>query len=107
MKNLSSVVDSKIEQFHSKFRELKLALQERAIVQTELTVWRVLETVENIGLYFSPIMAVFFFGRHTSCSQVQKSYSVICLTQKEPGTMSQKDASQELAEKSSMRSWRG
>jgi hypothetical protein len=56
MKNLVSVVDMKIEEFHSKFRELKLALQERAIVQTEITAWRILETVENIGLYFlSPL----------------------------------------------------
>jgi hypothetical protein len=52
MKNLVPVVDCKVEQFHSKFSELKKALQERAIVQTEITVWRVLETVENISLYF-------------------------------------------------------
>jgi hypothetical protein len=49
MKNLISVVDVKIEEFHSKFSELKLALQERAIVKTEITVFRVLETVETIS----------------------------------------------------------
>jgi hypothetical protein len=49
MKNLVSVVDSKIEQFHSKFSELKLALQEHAIVKAEITVLRVLETVETIS----------------------------------------------------------
>jgi hypothetical protein len=52
MKNLLPVVESKVEQFHSKFSEHKLALQERAIIQTEIAVWRVLETVENISLYF-------------------------------------------------------
>jgi hypothetical protein len=53
MVNLLPVVDVKIEQFNTKFSELKLALQERAIVQTEITAWRVLERVENIGLYLS------------------------------------------------------
>jgi hypothetical protein len=56
MKNLISVVDNKVEQFLAKFSELKLALQERAVVETEITVFkieitvlRVLETVENIS----------------------------------------------------------
>jgi hypothetical protein len=52
VKNLVSNVDSKVEQFHSKFNELKLALQNRVIVQTEISVFRVLETVENISSYF-------------------------------------------------------
>jgi hypothetical protein len=51
IKNLLSVVDTKIEQFRSKFNELRSALQERAVVQTEIAVLRVLETVENISLY--------------------------------------------------------
>jgi hypothetical protein len=52
MKNSLSTADSKVEQFLSKFSELRSALQERAIVQTEIVVFRVLETVENISLYF-------------------------------------------------------
>jgi hypothetical protein len=52
MKNLISNVDKKVEQFQSKFSELRLALQERAIVHTEITVLRVLETVITISLYF-------------------------------------------------------
>jgi hypothetical protein len=60
VKNLLPVVDSKVEQFHSKFSELRLALQERAIIQTEIAAWRVLETVENISLYFlSPLRLSF------------------------------------------------
>jgi hypothetical protein len=54
MKNLLPVVDVKVEQFHAKFNELRLALQERAIFQTEIIAWRVLERVENISLYFLP-----------------------------------------------------
>jgi hypothetical protein len=49
VKNLISVVDTKIEQFLAKFSELKLAWQERAIVKTEITVLRVLDTVESIS----------------------------------------------------------
>jgi hypothetical protein len=49
MKNLVSVVDNKIEGFNSKFGELKLALQECAVIKTEITVLRVLETVEIIS----------------------------------------------------------
>jgi hypothetical protein len=93
IKHLVSNVDSKVEQFCSKFSELRSALQERAIVHTEISVFRVLETVENISMYFlRPIRSL--FERYTSCMQVQNSHSVRCPTQKVPGTIPRKDASQ-------------
>jgi hypothetical protein len=71
MKNLVSDVDNKVEQFRIKFNELRSALQERVIVHTEISVFRVLETVENIGLYFlRPIRLS--LEHYTSCMQVQK-----------------------------------
>jgi hypothetical protein len=52
VKSLVSDVDSKVEQFCSKFNELKLALQNRIIVQTKISVFRVLETVESTSSYY-------------------------------------------------------
>lgn len=45
------MIDGKIEEYQVKFRELKSALQERAVVQTEITVLRILDIVENIGVF--------------------------------------------------------
>jgi hypothetical protein len=57
--HVSSLVDNKIEQYEDKFRELKSALQEHAVVQTEIVVLRVLDVVENISfVYLLPFWVV-------------------------------------------------
>jgi hypothetical protein len=71
MKNLVTNVDAKVEEFYSKFSELKLALQGRAIVQTEIAVFRVLETVESLSSYF--VLPLWLSSdRYISCMQVRK-----------------------------------
>jgi hypothetical protein len=45
-----SDVDNTIKQYEDKFNELKSALQGRAVLGTEITVLRVLNQVENIGM---------------------------------------------------------
>jgi hypothetical protein len=64
MKYMVSGIDSKVEEFHSKFSELKLALQGRAILHTEIAVFRVFETVENIGSYFLCSLQLYFRTLH-------------------------------------------
>jgi len=49
IKNALSNVDDKIKQYENKFRNLKLAFQERAVLQIEITVFRVLDVVESLG----------------------------------------------------------
>jgi hypothetical protein len=71
MKNLVSDVDAKVEEFHSKFSDLRLALQGLAIVQTEIAVFRVLETVENLSSYFVLPLRL-SSDRYISCMQVRK-----------------------------------
>jgi hypothetical protein len=44
-----SDTDSRIKQYEAKFQELKLAFQGRAVLQTELTVLRILDSVDHIG----------------------------------------------------------
>jgi hypothetical protein len=73
MKNVLSSADRKIEEFISKFSELRKALQERATVQTEIVVFRVLEVVEDISLYSLPHLR-FVFKRYMSYMQVRKSH---------------------------------
>jgi hypothetical protein len=51
MKHTMSDVDSKIKQYEDKFKELGLAFQEQAILETEITVLRILDNVENLGGY--------------------------------------------------------
>jgi tRNA A37 threonylcarbamoyltransferase TsaD len=51
MKYTMSDVDSKIKQYEDKFKELGLAFQERAILETEITVLHILDNVENLGGY--------------------------------------------------------
>ncbi|KIM88434.1 hypothetical protein PILCRDRAFT_3429 [Piloderma croceum F 1598] len=46
-RNFMSDTDSKVQQYEAKFSELKLAFQGRAILQTEITVIRIMDTVEN------------------------------------------------------------
>jgi hypothetical protein len=44
-----SDTDSRVQQYEAKFNELKLGFQGRAIVQTEITVVRIMDSVENIS----------------------------------------------------------
>jgi hypothetical protein len=49
VKNFISDTNSRIKEYEAKFTELKLAFQGRAILQTEITVLRILDNVETIG----------------------------------------------------------
>jgi hypothetical protein len=49
VKNLVSDIDNKIRLYEDKFKELKSAFQERTVLQTGITVLRILDNVENIG----------------------------------------------------------
>jgi hypothetical protein len=49
VKNFISDTDIKIKQYETKFQELKFVFQGRAILQTEITVLRILDNVDNIG----------------------------------------------------------
>jgi hypothetical protein len=49
VKNFISDTDVKIKQYEAKFQELNLAFQGRAILQTEITVLRILDNVDYIG----------------------------------------------------------
>jgi hypothetical protein len=51
VKNLVSTVDGKIKQYEDKFKELKVVFQERAVLETEITVLRILDNVDNLGGY--------------------------------------------------------
>jgi hypothetical protein len=44
-----SNVDNKISQYEDKFKELKMAFQERAILQTEITVSRIFDNLKDVG----------------------------------------------------------
>jgi hypothetical protein len=44
-----STVDSKIKQYEDKFKELKLAFQDHAILQTGITVSRIMGDLESLG----------------------------------------------------------
>ena len=49
VEHIFSDADNKIKQYEGKFKELKLAFQERAVLQTEITVLRILNVVEGQG----------------------------------------------------------
>jgi hypothetical protein len=49
VKNFMSDTDNRMKQYEAKFEELKLAFQGRAVLQTELTVLRILDSVDHIG----------------------------------------------------------
>lgn len=49
MKNTISKTDSQIKQYEDKFIELKSAFQERAVLQTEIIVLRVLSNIKKQG----------------------------------------------------------
>jgi hypothetical protein len=44
-----SDVDSKIKQYEDKFKDLKMAFQDRAILQTRITVSRIMDNLESLG----------------------------------------------------------
>jgi hypothetical protein len=44
-----SDVDSKIKQYEDKFKDLKMAFQDRAILQTGITVSRIMDNLESLG----------------------------------------------------------
>ena len=50
--HLVSDVNNKVKDYEDSFSKLKLALQERAVVQTEIVVLRVMDMVTNLGGYF-------------------------------------------------------
>ena len=62
-----SDVDSKIKQYEDKFKELKMAFQDRAILQTGITVSRIMDNLESLGELlqlvcdFAFILTVFVF----------------------------------------------
>jgi hypothetical protein len=47
-----STVDGKIKQYENKFKELKTAFEERAILQTAITVSRIMDDFENLSELF-------------------------------------------------------
>jgi hypothetical protein len=61
MKNLVSDVDNKMRQYEDKFKELESAFQERAVLQTGITVLRILDNVENISGYHSISVRPLFY----------------------------------------------
>jgi len=62
-----SDVDSKIKQYEDKLKELKMAFQDRAILQTGITVSRIMDNIENLSellqlaCNFAFILTVFVF----------------------------------------------
>jgi hypothetical protein len=48
-KNLVSDVDSKIKEYEEKFNKLRLLFQERGVLQTNITVLRILDAVKDLG----------------------------------------------------------
>jgi hypothetical protein len=44
-----SDVDSKIKQYEDKLKELKMAFQDRAILQTGITVSRIMDNLESLS----------------------------------------------------------
>ena len=47
-KNLMSDVDSQVKQYKETFNQLRLGLQEHAVIHTEITVLRVLDAVGDL-----------------------------------------------------------
>ena len=62
-----SSVDGKIKQYKDKLKELKMAFQDRAILQTGITVSRIMDNLESLGEFlqlgrnFTFIPTVFVF----------------------------------------------
>jgi len=62
-----SDVDSKIKQYEDKLKELKMAFQDRAILQAGITVSRIMDNLESLGEFlqlvcdFAFILTAFVF----------------------------------------------
>jgi hypothetical protein len=48
-------VDSKIKQYEDKLKELKMAFQDRAILQTGITVSRIMDNLESLSELVQPV----------------------------------------------------
>ena len=44
---------NKITEYEDKFKSLKMAFQDRAILQTGIAVFRIFDNVEHLGEYFA------------------------------------------------------
>ena len=53
MENIVSGADAQIGIYKSKFNDLKLAFQGRAVLQTEIAVFRIVDDIKKLGEYFS------------------------------------------------------
>jgi hypothetical protein len=53
LEHILSGADNRIKQFEDKFKELRSAFQGRAVLQTEITVLRILDIVESQGQHVS------------------------------------------------------
>jgi hypothetical protein len=54
----SQTVDTKIQDYESKFKNLKDAFQGRAVLETEIIVSRMLGAVTSLGKQFHPFMNI-------------------------------------------------
>lgn len=61
-----SDTDSRVQQYEAKFNELKLGFQGRAIVQTEITVVRIMDSVENISESYKHLSFISYLIRSMS-----------------------------------------
>jgi hypothetical protein len=48
-KNLISDTNNRIKQYEDKFHDLKLAFQGKAILQTEIIIFRISDSINDIG----------------------------------------------------------
>ena len=55
---LSRTADTKIQEYESKFKNLKDAFQGRAVLQTEITVSRILGIVDSLGTYINILLNI-------------------------------------------------
>lgn len=60
LEHILSDADSKIKQYEDKFEELKAAFQGRAVLETEITVLRILDMLESQGQNNSLHMGTIF-----------------------------------------------
>jgi hypothetical protein len=51
-RDVASDADSKIKQYQDSFNNLKLELQQHAVIHTEIIVLRVLDVVDKIGEFY-------------------------------------------------------
>ena len=64
-----SDVDIKVKQYQVKFNELRLALQERAVIHTEVTVLRVLDVIGGLCVLYDFLS---LSTANMTCKQLRK-----------------------------------